>query len=195
MAKNLVLRTELSRWFGGQKRFKSQREVAAAVGIPYETLSKYFKGAYSPGPDNMRRLSEVTGLDLSSTQETEGPSSPTESRDNLKRVFYGIRVLEDLECELARSLAALAPAKKILFQGQDGGKGTFTKRAHAIQSLMDALQRSIEQFLDDSDALAVLRQTVSGSDAGYLSGLLGALFDDQRLERWREMTTYRYGSR
>jgi transcriptional regulator with XRE-family HTH domain len=195
MPKNLILKTELSRWFGSQTRFKSQREMAAAIGIPYETLTKYFKGSYSPGSENLRRLSETTGLDLSGMQKEKGAARPAEPRDTLKRVLYGSRALEDLECELARSLAALAPVRKLLLEHGDKSKGSLAKRAQIVQSLMDALERGIGQFLDDADSLVVFRQVVSGTDAGYLSGLLGAIFDDQRLQRWREMTTYRYGSK
>ena len=165
------------------------------MGIPYETLRNYFKGSKSPRPENLRRLAEFTGLDLSPIQKPKRATQRVESKESLKHLLYSSRVLEDLECELAKSLAALAPARKALLQQEAGSKGVYTRRAQIVQLLMDALQRNIDQFLDDPDALAMLRHAVSGSDAGYLSGLLGALFDDQRLERWREMTTYRYGSK
>jgi transcriptional regulator with XRE-family HTH domain len=195
MPKNLALKAELSRWFSTQKRFKTQKEMATALGMPYETLRKYFNGSHSPGPQNLRRLSELAGLDLSSIQAVERGAKPTESRQHLRQLVYGSRVLDDLEHELARSLAALPPARAVLSQDQDNTRAGRTRRAHIVRSLMDALQRTVTQFLDNPDALVILRQTISGSDAGYLSGLLGALFDDQRLQRWREMTTYHYGSK
>jgi hypothetical protein len=57
------------------------------------------------------------------------------------------------------------------------------------------LERSLDAAVDDPQALELIRKTISGSDAGYLSGLLGSLFDDRRLQTWRQMTTYKYGSK
>src|ERR1035437_4759133 len=108
MPKNLALKTELVRWFSSQKRFKTRREMATALGVPHETLRKYFQGS-APGPENFRRLSEFTGLDLSSMHLVKEGSKPTESQRDRKQLLYGSRALDALEYELARSLAALAP--------------------------------------------------------------------------------------
>ena len=194
MIKNLLLKSELSRWFASPKRFSTQRQMADAMGIPYDTLRNYFKGK-SPGPENARRLSEITGLDLSAIRKATGPKERGESKDDLKRLEYASRLVEDLHFEMARCLAALVPARKVLIQHVRDGKTAHTKGAQAIQLLMDALQRSLEPYLEDPDGLVILRQAISGSDAGYLSGLLGSIFDDRRLQRWRDMTTYKYGSK
>jgi hypothetical protein len=196
MAKNMLLKSELSRWFGTQNRFSNRKEVAAAIGIPYETLKGYFKGK-CPRPENVRRLSEITGLDPSVFSKGISPQRPekVKTKPNLKQITYAKQVLDELQGDLTRCFAALIPAKKILIQQAGDNRAERTNSAQSVQLLMDALQRNLEPFLEDPEALIVLRQAVSGSDAGYLSGLLGAIFDDRRLQRWREMTTYQYGSK
>jgi hypothetical protein len=64
-----------------------------------------------------------------------------------------------------------------------------------VRMLMDALERNLSPLVSDPEALQIARETLSGSDAGYLSGLLGSIFDDRRLRTWQEMTTYKYGSK
>lgn len=200
MVRNPLLRSELSHWFAGQNRFLNQKDMALAVGIPYETLRCYFKGKNWPGPKNLRRLSEITGLDLHALQndrlsKAKIPSKPAVSKVDVKRLAYANRLVEDLHFELARCVAALVPAKLVLARDLRDGKVSQARSAQAVQALMDALQRSIQPFLNDPEALEVLRKNISGSDAGYLSGLLGAIFDNRRLQSWRDMTTYEYGSK
>jgi hypothetical protein len=196
MAKNLLLKSELSRWFNSQNRFGNRKEMAAAIGIPYDTLKGTFKGK-CPRPENARRLSEITGLDPSVFRRAVGPrrSGKAKAKRNLKDIAYAKRALDELQADLTRCLAALIPARKVLTRQAGDNRVGRTHSAQSVQLLMDALQRNLEPFLGDPEALSVLRQAVSGSDAGYLSGLLGAIFDDRRLERWREMTTYQYGSK
>jgi hypothetical protein len=196
MAKNLLLKSELLRWFNGQNRFTNRKEMAAAIGIPYETLKGNFKGK-CPCPENARRLSEITGLDPSVFSKGNAPkrSEKAKAKPNLKEITYVKRVLDELQADLTRCLAALIPAKKVLIQRAGDNRTGRTSSAQSVQLLMDALQRNLEPFLEDPEGLVVLRQAVSGSDAGYLSGLLGAIFDDRRLQTWREMTTYQYGSK
>ena len=143
MAKNVLLKSALLRWFANQERFANRREMATAIGIPYNTLCGYFKGK-SPGPENARRLSEIAGLDLSAIPKAVGPKGSAEAKGYLKRIAYASRLVEDLHLEMARCLAALVPAKKALVQHVRDSKTGHTKNARAIQLLMDALQRSLE---------------------------------------------------
>ena len=194
MVKNPLLKSELSRWFANQKRFKTKKELAAAVGIPFETLRGYFKGK-SPRPENIFRLSHLTGLDASVFGNSITPKGKGKTEAEVKQLTYASRIIDNLQSDLARCLTALVPAKKILLKQIGNSKTGQAYSAQSVQLLMDAIQRSLEPFIEDADALLILRREISGSDVGYLSGLLGAIFDDRRLQRWREMTTYKYGSK
>ena len=88
MAKNPILKSELSHWLVNQKRFASLREMSSAVGIPYNTLRGYFSGK-SPSSENARRLSECTGLSLSAATRAIRPRRSPESRTDQKRTRQG----------------------------------------------------------------------------------------------------------
>ena len=66
-------------------------------------------------------------------------------------------------------------------------------QAKMAQGLLDVLERVLRPFLESPQGIETLRSELSGPDAGYLSGLLAALFDDRRLSNWKAMTTYKYG--
>jgi len=188
------LKATLKRWFAEQSEFKDLREMAAAIGIPFNTLRGYFSGK-TPSQKNLLNLSGSTGLDLSAPEERGERDKPRRPKSNHKQLIYALSVLEEFQAQVGRCLTSVAPAEEALRQ-QIHGLGTAPARnAKGVQVLMDALQRSIEPFLDDPASLRVLRQGISGSDAGYLSGLLAAIFDDRRLQTWRQLTTYKYGSK
>ena len=194
MAKNVFLKSELSRWFASQSRFRNKREMATAIDIPYETLRGYFKGT-SPCPENIPRLSHFTGLNAAVFEKPTAAKEKSKGRTEVSQITYASRIIDNLQSDLARCLRALVPARKVLLQQIENSETKQTCSAQSVQLLMDALQRSLEPFVEDSKALFVLRKEISGSDTAYLSGLLGAIFDDKRLQRWRDMTTYKYGSK
>jgi hypothetical protein len=112
-----------------------------------------------------------------------------------KKLEYGLRMIDELQIDLARCQSGLLPVRNILAGQGKFGKNQAAIQARVVQEIMDSLECVLRQFLNSPGAIAVLRQYVSGSDAGYLSGLLGAMFDDRRLDTWLQMTTYKYGSK
>ena len=158
------------------------------MGIPFNTLRGYFSGK-RPSDKNLSLLAEATGLTLHPRQHASRHQKPV-----IKSRVYASRLLEELQYDLARCIASIPAVQASLNEGRPGRKLS-PRSGRQIQSLMDALKRSLDAIVSDPEALEVLRNTVSGSDAGYLSGLLGSLFDDRRLQTWREMTTYEYGSK
>jgi hypothetical protein len=187
--RDLQLRATLREWFAGQPKYKNLREAASSVGIPFDTLRGYFSGKRPTGK-NLRLLIELTGLPLDPVPRAAGP------QPNIKSRLYASRLLDELQYDLARCIASIPAVQTSLNDGVPTGKLRTSPRAgRQIQSLMDALQRSLEAAVNDPATLERVREAVSGSDAGYLSGLLGSLFDDRRLQTWRQMTTYRYGSK
>jgi hypothetical protein len=182
-------RAALREWFVGQSKYKNLREAASGIGIPFDTLRGYFSGK-RPGGKNLQALVELTGIALELPHESAKP------QPNLKDRIYASRLLDEVQYDLARCIASIPTVQASLRDGASTRKVRTSPRAgRQVQSLMDALQRSLEVIIDDPEALEQLRKAVSGSDAGYLSGLLGSLFDDRRLQTWRQMTTYKYGSR
>jgi hypothetical protein len=168
--------------------------MASGSGIPFNTLRGYFSGK-RPGGENAKKLADATGLDLKLDSEPMSAVKDGRPTDNTKKRAYAARLLEDLQYDLSKCLESIVPAREALLDGICEPGGSIRRKAQLVQALLDALQRNLEVFIGNQDALRQLRQIVSGSDAGYLSGLLVAIFDDRRLQTWKEMTTYKYGSR
>jgi molecular chaperone GrpE (heat shock protein) len=160
----------------------------------------YFSGK-QPKEKNLLLLAKATGLELHASHKSEKQKRPSlkkanPEKPNLKKQIYASRVLDDLQDDLARCIAAIPAVQATLTEDVPKAKLSAPARSgRRIQSLMDALERSLAQVLNDPKALDMVRKTISGSDAGYLSGLLAALFDDRRLQTWQQMTTYKYGSK
>ena len=199
MAKDLQFQAALREWLGGQPKYKNIREAASGIGIPFNTLRGYFSGKRPKGK-NLQALINATGIEptpasrLAKSESTNSAEVKSKG-SNRRNTKYVTRLLDELQYDLARALASIPIVQSTLNDGLSKGKSLAPRRAQNIQSLMDALQRNLDAIVSDPEALQVIRRTVSGSDAGYLSGLLGALFDDRRLQTWRQMTTYKYGSK
>lgn len=195
--KDVQLKAPLARWFSSQNKFSSIREMSSSLSIPFNTLRGYFSGK-RPSARNLRILKDVTGLDLDFSKpvkvQTNIPLFNSSSEDKSKKL-YAVKLLQDLHYDLARCLTSIPPAQAALSVGLQPNKPTLKRRAQMVGLLMDAIERNLTPFLDDQKALQILRQTISGSDAGYLSGLLGSIFDERRLRTWQQLTTYEYGSK
>lgn len=188
MPRDLRFKAALREWFAGQSRYKTLREAASGIGVPFNSLRKYFAGR-RPKDKNLRLLVEATGVTPDAVRQPIKSQKP-----NLKRRAYASRLLDELQYDLARCIASIPVVQTTLNDGAPRKKVS-PVAARQIQSLMDALQLSLDAIVDNPEALDLIRTNVSGSDAGYLSGLLGSLFDDRRLQTWRQMTTYKYGSK
>ena len=188
------LKAALTEWFAGQSKFKNLREAAAGIGLPFNTLRGYFSGKH-PSDKNLKLLTECTGVSLDPKRRPTKPQKP-KPEQNLKNITYASRLLSEIQYDLARCIAGVPIVQEALNDGLPFAKSVRSARTgRQIQLLMDALKRNLDLIINDPVALELVRKTVSGSDAGYLSGLLGSLFDDRRLQIWREMTTYKYGTK
>jgi len=194
MPKDLELKITLKRWFSTQSKYQNLREMANASAIPFNTLRGYFSGKRPTGK-NLVRLAEATGLDLPPPPKPQQPTTDGIHLYDEKKKFYAAQLLGDLHYDLTRCLPSLLPAEEVLVEGRRDTVRALRKKAQSVQLLMDALERSLESFIANPKTLPLLRRTISGSDTGFLSGLLGAVFDDRRLQTWKEMTTYKYGSK
>ena len=194
MPKDPQLRITLRRWFSTQSKYKNLREMAEAAAIPFNTLRGYFSGK-RPTQKNLQRLAESTGIDFSLDAPSIQPDQNIANPHDEKKRIYAEQLLGDLQHDIAKCLSGIVPAQKVLAAGRRDTAASLRKRAQSVQIIMDALERNLEPFLEEPEALRVLRQTISGSDAAYISGILGAMFDDRRLQTWKEMTTYKYGSK
>lgn len=200
MARHQQLSDALKRWWKQQTKWKDYKSLSKECKIPVGSLKKYFYGAKWPRTGNLEKLYSITGLDILKIVTPERPPTTKKPRAyklslNKKKLQYAFRTLERLNQEVARVLGSLPPAIETLIEINDGIKQNWVISTITIQLIMDALERSLRPFLKSNEGLQVLRKQLRGADAGYLSGLLSSIFDDQRLSTWKEMTTYKYGSK
>ncbi len=215
VAKHQQLSDALKKWWKQQKKWKHYKDLSKECKIPVRTLEKYFQGTKWPRKGNSEKLYSITGLDVLKpvTPERIVPSIdilkpltperiiPTKKPKthkptlNSRKLQYALKTLERLNQEVARVLGSLPPATEALIEMSDGIKQNWVISTNTTKLIMDALERSLRPFLESDEGLRILRKQLCGADAGYLSGLLSSLFDDQRLSTWKEMTTYKYGSK
>lgn len=200
MAKYQQLSDALKKWWKQQAKWKDYKHLSRDCKIPVDSLKKYFYGAKWPRTGNLEKLYSITGLDILKVATPARPlptkiSKPCKPSLNKKKIQYTFRTLERLNQEVARVLGGLPPAIETLIEVSGGIKQNWVISTNTIQLIMDALERSLRPFLKSDEGLQILRKQLCGADAGYLSGLLSSIFDDQRLSTWKEMTTYRYGSK
>lgn len=200
MAKYQQLSDGLKRWWKQQTKWKDYKSLSKECKIPVDSLKKYFYGMKWPRTGNLEKLYSITGLDILKpvTPERIIPTKKSKSRKptlNERKLQYAFKTLERLNQEIARVLGSLPPATEALIEMSDGIKQNWVISTNTTQLIMDALERSLRPFLKSDEGLRILREQLCGADAGYLSGLLSSIFDDQRLSTWKEMTTYKYGSK
>lgn len=199
MAKHQQLSDALKKWWKQQKKWKHYKDLSKDNNIPVNTLKKYFYGTKWPRTGNLEKLYSITGLDILKplTPEKVAPTKKSQKYKpslNTRKLQYALKTLERLNQEIARVLGSLPPATEALIEMSDGIKQNWVISTNTTQLIMDALERSLRPFLKSDQGLKILREQLCGADAGYLSGLLSSIFDDQRLSTWKEMTTYKYGS-
>jgi len=212
MFQALDLGRDLRRWWEQQSDFSTRKELAKRTGISYSSLKKYFAGRKRPSGKNRVALFEVTGLQIlrpmelplgkvSFRSDKVKPQVPVRqaiskkiSRELNRRLRYTSSHLGKLGESLTKTLLAVASLEGFLQNVQDNADvRIWTQQVNVAQGLLDALERVLRPFLESPEGIRILRSKLSGPDAGYLSGLLAALFDDTRLSNWKTMTTYAYG--
>ncbi len=197
MPKYPDLSKALQRWWKEQNHWRTYKDLSKDLEIPIGTLKKYFYGQKWPRSQNQEKLYLVSNLSILAERRPAPIQPPSQKviidQFSQKKLIYASQLMERLCEELARTMTGLPPAIEALDLIKSNKKQTWMTMARVVQLTMDALERSLRPFLDSEEALEVLRKEVNGADAGYLSGLLSALFDDRRLATWKEMTTYQYG--
>jgi hypothetical protein len=189
----------LKRWWKQQTKWKNYKSLSRDCGIPVGTFKKYLYGIKQPGQKYREKLYSITNLEILRPPSAEVAlprvSKPYRPTLGKKRFIYALRTLERLNQEIARVLGSLPPAMEGLMEMSEGVSRDWIISAQTVQLVMDAMERSLRPFLKSDEGLQILRKQLSGGDAGYLSGLLSSIFDDKRLSNWKDMTTYRYGSK
>lgn len=67
------------------------------------------------------------------------------------------------------------------------------RRAHSLLYLLLVVEDEIRWFKDASrEARDALRDELNFRDVGYIASLLGMLGEEDQLERWKTLTTYRF---
>jgi len=194
----------LTAWWRRQRRWKTKTEAADAIGIPRSTFKDYFYGA-KPTALNRAKLYAATDLEIfagdgppargAQTQAPVGESDPDhaarEADARLAEVSQTLRTLSDQFADLHKVLDQLkakdGPARVIAFPAGAAAD----QRAEATVQLLYRLIAALETFRSSARDREALRRALHGPDVGYLYSLADALLDEEKFERWGEISSYR----
>ena len=181
----IPINVALNEWFKEQTKWKSRADFAREIEVNESTLGDYFKGRHQPSPENREKLFKATGLEC---------FKPTEAEEALQ-VELPIPELEKQGIpwsDVGRQLAVIG--KEITQLGELLTRSsTSDEFAHvrAVEDAMYALNDGLEFFKKGSPhSRKILRRRLRGSDVGYVTTLLKALFDEEKFQNWLAMTTY-----
>lgn len=190
----------------------SRHELAGRLGIPFETLRRWFRKAIPrlPSPDH---LSQLASFVASTSEEAAGWSDTWEG---VKR-WWTTQHRYGSVAELARDLGwdvdqlrdclsgNLQPPRLVL---ERLGKllnirtpvsapnvAEARKRSARLRCLLTLLNDELSWFRDGPEELrTVFRSELNPFDVGYLSSLLAMLGDEAKFKRWLSFTTNRFGT-
>ena len=69
--KYITFTEEFRKWFSKQTRFKTQKELAEYLGMPYSSLKMFFQGRSFPKGEIQEKLYELTGIELLNLSKKE----------------------------------------------------------------------------------------------------------------------------
>ena len=81
---------ELRKWFNNQHRWKTQKELADDIGIPYSTLKKIFQGTREPKGQYKQKLYEITKLPCFHDLNAKDLPPSSSDVDALEKAFYSL---------------------------------------------------------------------------------------------------------
>jgi transcriptional regulator with XRE-family HTH domain len=186
------LAIQLRQWLSQETRFHSIADMARSIGIAESTLREYFIGRALPSPKNIRKLKEITKLDLLDDILKRAPSRRGETPK--------AGIAQDLECfathlgTIKRSVASLAEefdslakdlGRRSEAHSREEVDQTPAGRSRSITELLARLRGELEFFkVGSPEDREVLRKVTPGEQVGYVVSLLKALYDEGAFREW-----------
>lgn len=203
----------LRQWLKEQSPPKTIRQLSRESEIPYNSLRWITGGGRRPNPKEMQKLYRATGLDYFKLTEKKIPPAhkpvPREPVKAKKKPFRRLRyqlppkqlnelkatleILSDVPEILTEALSNLEDIRNSILASNTRPRYTAVEdRIKNISNLLVLLNQELQFFKRGSpETRAKLRRLLSGSDVGYITALLRALFDEDRFQNWMLMSTYR----
>jgi hypothetical protein len=193
-----------------RERGIGRRRAAARIGVPYNTLKKWFSQTRQrmPSPENLTRLKSF----LNSLQAAE-----SEPRQAWGRVIewwktqHRYRTVADFAEEIGWETASLrdsleksltpprvvvekvASLLSIPFGTQAIQLDLAERKTERIRFLLLLLEEELRWFRDGPlEARQMFRKNLDPMDIGYLSSLLAMLGEEEAFKRWLTLTTNRF---
>ena len=207
----------LESWLCRQGHSYKRSDLAKAIGISPRHLNNVIQGkrnlspeaqarasaamgSMNQGPCNLKEWLKRHGMTVAELAERLGkPLSTVEdwvyrgkmpSAEN-RRLVFSVTDLPRYDPD--RTQPVVAP---VVDRGSAGlpamDEALANQRARLAASSLRRLIRNLQGLADgDQASRDLFRQRISGPDTGYLRSLLAALLDEQQLEDWRRMSSYK----
>jgi transcriptional regulator with XRE-family HTH domain len=207
----------LKNWLCRQGPSYKRSDLAKAIGISPRHLNNVIQGKRNLSPEAQARASAAMGsmdrgpCNLKEWLKREGVTARQLSvrlgkpLATVKGWAYRGRMPSAGDCRLVYSVtglpqydpdhtlrAAASIVERASTQPTATDEALASQRAKVAVLGLHRLTRNLQGLADgDKAGRDVFRQWVSGPDIGYLRSLLAALLDEQQLEDWRRMSSYK----
>lgn len=156
---------ELRIWLS-QSKYENQSQFSRETGISLSNIKKYFQGRRLPAGENLRKLQEVTNLEILNKL----PNRRKTKEKSRKRPTVRAQMATPISSDLAH------------------------EKAKRVWKTLVSLNNELEFFKRGSpNDRKLFRDMISGEDVGYIIALLKALFNEDQFENWIYFTDYEIG--
>lgn len=189
---------EFRMWFSKQKRWKTQKELAEFLDMPYSSFKKFFQGRSFPKGEIRKKLYQVTNIEMlrldgiktttSNESDTQNQSKMISIEDHVNKIEKSMRSIQtDLE-----SLKGYINENKKTFQIEIKNITPYEKLANSFYDLAEVI---ISFRKSDKNQREKIRQMISPKDVGYVISFLKALFDEDKFSDFIFFSKYDFEKR
>jgi transcriptional regulator with XRE-family HTH domain len=186
----------------------SKRDLSQSIGIPHETLRKWFRAgptATRPSKDHLAKIQAFVAANRRPWEEiwpeivrwwqTQHRYSDVRqlaeeigwSADDLRACIDGAVKPARLVLERLAEVAQVGVAPRILSAEE------LTRKIERLRALLTILAEELAWFRDGpQQGRQVYRSEMDPFDTGYVASLLTMLFAEDKFRRWLEITTNRF---
>ncbi len=186
---------DLHTWFSSQTKWKTQKELADDLHLPYGTIKNYFQGIKIPKGTNRKILYNLTKIE-SIMDKNHGKISEIQKIESEHRA----KTIDDLTLYYTNIEACLKTISENIeiirnTQSQNHSvafsdihtKSTNQRIAYLFYALAKELLNYRKSTMADRDEL---RKSISAKDLGYIISFLKAIYDEDKFSDFIFFTEY-----
>lgn len=189
---------ELRKWLHESGKFSSIREFADYLQINYKTVSGWFIGHRRPSDEKLKKLREITGLDIFTSETNKKRKKKISSKKDInsrKEFIQGLQNLNAVTDTMKKEISFLLKNTKTTdeadFQDVIISSENINDRITNIRNLLYLLGEELNYFKSSTQKdRHLLKQKVPAMDVGYVVSFLRAVYDEDAFQDWLFFSDY-----